>query len=1009
MDVSAATWNTLSKLLDEALDLDPAARVTWLEQIAAAQPDVLPSLSKLLAAHARNETADLLQRLPEFKPSAPGAASDDNALKTGAAVGPYRLLRELGSGGMADVWLAERADGAFERKVALKLPRVTRLRRDLAARFARERDILARLEHPNIARLYDAGIAADGLPYLAMEYIDGQPITTYCDDRRLDVKARLRLFVQVLDAVQYAHANLVIHRDLKPSNVLVTSQGQVRLLDFGIAKLLGGDDIAQETQLTQLAGRALTPDYASPEQIKGEPLTIATDVYSLGVVLYEVLTGSRPYKLKLQSAAQLEEAILAAEVQRPSAAVQAYAASARAATPGTLARALAGDLDTILLKTLAPSPVDRYRTMAALADDVLRHLDRRPIAALAPSLRYRARKFVRRHALPVAAGAAVAVSLVIATAVSVQQARVAREQTAVAQREAQRATAVQTFLLDLFRTNTDAQPDPVRARETTARELLDIGAARVAQQLHDVPEARDDVLGTLVDMYRSLGLSEREAAMQRERVALHRRRYGDDHPRVAESLIALASMLETTPERNQAPALLEQARTIVAARADTPPAVRGGLFIELARADMYTNVTRMKSHATEAIAALDDESAPQTLRANALRMSATAHKFLGEIEPAIAFGTRALETIRRTEPRPFNLELSIRAELPDSLLQRGDIALAEQMLRELLAATMQRNGATHIDTIHVLIRLAIVLHATERRTEARQLTDQALANLNAGQLTVPSLVAYVQRNVSGWLFTDGRFTAAEQWTRDSLDQMRRNHSGTILLARMQLQRGAVLTELGRFDEAKALLDDALQGLRTAMGPALQPLGEHRFAYARARLMLITGQAQEAVALLQSLQAPLDAAALPSPFERVRNRVLWSAALLSAGDTPGALAQAQQALKAVQTSPLRPYFSALEADAGLRLGQAELRAGRFAEAQVALTQAVALRSDLDHSESPWLAEAELALAEALAAGGARQRAAALVKQAEQRLAAHPALGAHYKRMLDQARTRLSNGR
>ena len=243
MDVSAATWGALSKLLDEALDLEPAARATWIDRLDVPQPEFAPLLRKLLAAHATSETTDLLQRLPPL--DVPEARSARQGSAVGSRIGPYRLKREIGSGGMADVWLAERADGAFERDVALKLPRISRLRRDLAARFARERDILARLEHPHIARFYDAGVTEDGLPYLAMEYVDGQPITKWCDEHRLDIAARLGLFAQVLDAVQFAHANLVIHRDLKPSNILVTDDAQVQLLDFGIAKLLSDEEIAR--------------------------------------------------------------------------------------------------------------------------------------------------------------------------------------------------------------------------------------------------------------------------------------------------------------------------------------------------------------------------------------------------------------------------------------------------------------------------------------------------------------------------------------------------------------------------------------------------------------------------------------------------------------------------------------------------------------------------------------------------------------------------------------------
>jgi serine/threonine-protein kinase len=444
MDVTPAIWEAVSTLLDEALDLDAEARAAWIEQIDATRPELAPLLRRLLAAHASSETADVLRRLPQLNAPAVGGLQAAGGLAVGALVGPYRLTREIGSGGMAEVWLAERADGAFKREVALKLPRITRLRRDLAARFGQERDILARLEHPHIARFYDAGVTVDGLPYLVMEYIAGRPLTAWCDEHRLTTPERLRLFAQVLEAVQFAHANLVIHRDLKPPNILVTGDGQVRLLDFGIAKLLTDGESARETRLTQFAGRALTPDYASPEQIKGEPLTIASDVYSLGVVLYELLTGELPYHLKLQSVAQLEEAIVGAEPSRPSRVVTPRAALARGVSVKRLSHGLRGDLDTIVLKALAKQPAARYATVAEFAEDLQRHLGGQPVQARPASWGYRTRKFIARNRLTVGAATAIGAALMTATVVSLWQAQLAREQAARAEQQAARAEEVKS-------------------------------------------------------------------------------------------------------------------------------------------------------------------------------------------------------------------------------------------------------------------------------------------------------------------------------------------------------------------------------------------------------------------------------------------------------------------------------------------------------------------------------------------------------------------------------------
>ena len=296
----------LRTLLDEALALPAAERTAWLESLTDERAPLRDTLRGLLAAHGDVETGTFLATPPELA-RAGDAALDDVRLAAGDMIGPYRLIAELGSGGMGTVWLAERSDGQLKRQVALKLPHLT-WGGALAERLSRERDILASLEHPHIARLYDAGVDRQGRPYLAMEYVDGQTIDVYCNQRALPLGDRLGLLLQVAAAVAHAHARLVVHRDLKPGNILVTADGQVRLLDFGIAKLMDVDR-TEESSLTLLSGRALTPEYASPEQIRREPLSTASDVYSLAVVAYELLAGARPYRLKRASVAELEEAI----------------------------------------------------------------------------------------------------------------------------------------------------------------------------------------------------------------------------------------------------------------------------------------------------------------------------------------------------------------------------------------------------------------------------------------------------------------------------------------------------------------------------------------------------------------------------------------------------------------------------------------------------------------------------------------------------------------------------
>jgi serine/threonine protein kinase len=454
LSIDPRSWRELSRLLDSALDLPPGRRNAWVDELGTEFDALKPHLRELLSRSASVETGDFLDTLPriELPPTAASAP-----YRGGAEIAGYRLLRELGSGGMGSVWLADRTDGMVKRAVALKLPHGAWLGVGLAERMAREREILASLNHPNIATLYDAGVTPEGQPFLALEYVEGRPIDVYCREHSLDPRSRLKLFTQVGHAVAHAHAKLVVHRDLKPSNILVTGDGQVRLLDFGIAKLLEADKIT-EGQLTEVTGRALTPDYASPEQIRGDPITIASDVYSLGVILYELLSGERPYLLARGTRGALEEAILQSDPRRPS---DVVATDQR--------NALRGDLDVITLKALKKRPEERYATVNALVDDVYRFLDRRPVLARPDSAAYRLRKFLARNRLAASAAAAVAVALIAGTATSVWQARLA-----IGEREY--AQDVERFMTSIF---SDASPYQQSGKRLSTVEILNLASARI--------------------------------------------------------------------------------------------------------------------------------------------------------------------------------------------------------------------------------------------------------------------------------------------------------------------------------------------------------------------------------------------------------------------------------------------------------------------------------------------------------------------------------------------------
>jgi serine/threonine protein kinase/Tfp pilus assembly protein PilF len=384
MKLSAAEMALMSRLLDEALPLGGAARRAWLQALPAEYQHLAAALRAALLPEAASSPGAELLSLPKLGADSPEASG--SGLLMGARIGPYELLRPLGAGGMAEVWLARRADGAFRREIALKLPREMQRREQLTQRFALECDILASLEHALIARLYDAGIAEGGRPYLAMEYVRGEALTTWCDRQHLVVSARVELFLQILEAVQFAHSKRIIHRDLKPSNVLVTDSGQVRLLDFGVAKLLVGEQTDPAAgQLTGLYGRALTPDYASPELLRGDAVDVRSDIYSLGILLYELLCGARAYQLKTAAGVRLlDRSAATVEPSPPSERIEPAAAEARGMGLRALKRALRGDLDAITLKALAKEPDGRYDNAAAMAEELRRHLAGKPIAARPP-------------------------------------------------------------------------------------------------------------------------------------------------------------------------------------------------------------------------------------------------------------------------------------------------------------------------------------------------------------------------------------------------------------------------------------------------------------------------------------------------------------------------------------------------------------------------------------------------------------------------------------------------
>jgi len=549
-----AQWQALSALYEEVDQLPAADAQAYVEGLRSQDPELADALQRMLAARRLAQRRGFLEALP----SLPGATTLPDAVVVageGLRVGPWRLLRRLGSGGMAEVWLARRDDGAFTREVAVKL-----LHRQagigqqphLAQRFARERDILAALRHPHIAALHDAGVSADGQPWLALEFVEGAPITDACDSRRAPLRERVKLFRQVVQAVQHAHAHLVMHRDLKPANILVGADGQVRLLDFGIAKFAEVDGAGRvDSELTRAEGRPMTPRYAAPEQLLGLPLTIACDVYALGVVLYELLTGVHPYAVPGATALRIESAILESAPRPPSRAGGGeVAAAARATMPAVLARQLAGDLDAVVLHALGRQPAERYASADALLADLDRWLAGEPVRARKPGAWYRARRFAGRHRVGVALGALAASGLLATSAVAVWAALQAREESA-------RAMAARDFMLEIFRS---ADPERSRGATISAAEVLQAGRRDIGTRLQGQPRLQAELLGGIAAI--QVDLAQYGAAQDSLAEARRLQQQTGDRTGAVDSSLRLAEAAWAAGQLDEASAAVRAAREL---------------------------------------------------------------------------------------------------------------------------------------------------------------------------------------------------------------------------------------------------------------------------------------------------------------------------------------------------------------------------------------------------------------------------------------------------------------
>jgi len=970
MTLTPDEWRLLSGRLDEALDLPPEQRSAWVDSLSELNADLKKALREMLT---RQAGAGLLDTLPKIE----GDPPEDEP----TGVGPYRLIRELGRGGMGEVWLAERSDGVLRRPVALKLPHAGLGGPAFRERFRRERDILASLAHPRIATLYDAGIADDGRPFIALEYVNGSAITEWCDGRRLAVRERVTVFLEVLDAVQHAHAHLVLHRDLKPSNILVTDDGAVKLLDFGIAKLLT-DGEARATDLTELGGRAFTVSYASPEQVAGQPMSTASDVYSLGVVLFELLSGQRPYCLKQDTRAALEAAILAANVTRLSQSVgDESRAGARSATPKKLAAALKGDLETIVAKALRQDPAARYASAEALAEDLRRYLAGEPVAARPEGAAYRAGKFIRRHRLAVAASAGAALALSVGLAVALMEARTARH-------EARVSREVEKFLTDIFRANSSDQPDPVQARQTTARQLLDIGASKIDGELADAPDARIRLLGTLSGLYSDLGLDDQSADLSRKQVALARRLYGPHSPQLAHALIMLGGAMHSSGSANGEEGVLREAGNILDAKGDSSSLDRALLENKLAEVYFASDLPKALASAQRSVS-IYRRYPPSTDFVEALYEEGVLHTQRAENTEAVARFQEAIGVSRKIAGDPNPALPRLYAMQGQAQQGAWQFAAAEQSLRSALSEARAINGERHVDTVETTMRLGIFLGDTGRFREAiatlRQARDLVL------ELRGPEDSFYTPQALLeyGWsLARSGQIEAGLESMSQAIANRRENRPGTRFLAVMLEEQASLLVELGEFAQAASILDES-----AAILAATRDTVDWRNNYYRAKLLLAGGKAEDAAKLVSD----------PAPKPSLSGKYLRDAQLngeiaLARRDAAAAERWGAALRRLIETSSERPYLRQEEAAAVSIEGGGYLQDGQFEKASPRLERAVELRQAILDPASPLLGDAYAALAQCRKKQGDSAEAAQLLEKARLIFAGHRHLGPQHIRFL-----------
>jgi serine/threonine-protein kinase len=788
-----------------------------------------------------------------------------------------------------------------------------------------------------------------------LEYVDGMRIDAYCDSRRLDIIARVKLFLQVCAALSHAHANLIVHRDLKPSNILVMHDGTVKLLDFGVAKLLESE--AEETrQLTQALGAALTPEYAAPEQIEGGPITTATDVHALGMVLYTLLCGHRPFGTQQSSALQLARAIVEAEPRRPStrtleatpgSSTQELAAL-RASTPERLHRILAGDLDNIVAKALKKEPAARYTSAEALADDLTRYLHHEPVLARPDQLAYRARKFVRRHWMGVAASTIVLVALSAGVSGIMWQAHLTQIESRKAQVEARRAEATQAFLVGIFDANSANQPDPERARNTTARELLDLGAQRVESQLENEPQVRAALFGQLGKLYDDIGLREKAESLYAKRLAVLRATQPVDELALVSALCTLGHLKAKL--HKPADVELEEAKAILDRRGDQSSLLRAQLETALARSNQTKDAQAAIAHGVSAVRLYRERYPDAPDRYTALSALAWAYTGAGSYRQGLDMAREALDVAERLHLRRQTIAYA-NIIAGDIGWQAGQIAESERHLRKGLEIMREITGETSMHRAEAELRLGWFLHEFGSVQEGRAMIEGVASRMERTFGLEHTVTQYAQERLARAYYDEGRMDDAKRVVDIALSKEREYRPANLSYA--LVLKAAIYASLHQEVPSRSLLDEARRSADRYK--STDAIAEVQFR--SGLLWLQVGQPREAESELRAAIANVnaegpDAASAYAHLAR---------ALEMEGRHEDAIVAARNAYRLAGPDGIPPK---VKADALWRLG--ELLCDR--EGTDLLAQAVEIKTRLEAPSSAGLLEAKRARAKCARVAG-----------------------------------------